>query len=50
MATKKSNISDYNNEFPLLTKEDLIARAKEANKDIEKENIHNIESIEKEVW
>lgn len=36
--------------FPILTKKDIITRAKEANRDIEKGNVHDIESIEKEIW
>ncbi len=43
-------MSAHNKEFPVLTKENLIARAKEANKDIEKRNVHSIESIENEIW
>ncbi len=43
-------MSAHNKELPVLTKEDLIARAKEANKDIEKGNVHSIKSIEKEIW
>ncbi|MFK7984023.1 MAG: hypothetical protein AB8G86_28865 [Saprospiraceae bacterium] len=47
---ERNNLSNSDKEFPPLTKRDLIARAKEANKDIETGNVHSIESIEKEIW
>ncbi len=50
MTEEKNKNSNYRAEFPVLTKNDLISRAKEANQDIEKGNVHDIESIEKEIW
>lgn len=51
IALKEQNdTSDYDEEFPILTKNDLITRAKEANQDIETGNVHDIESIENEIW
>jgi len=51
IALKEQNdTSDYDKEFPILTKKDLIARAEVANRDIEKGNVHDIESIENESW
>ena len=47
---EKNDISDYDVEFPPLTKQDLINRAEEANRDIELGNVHNIESVENENW
>ena len=47
---ERSNLSNFDKEFPPLTKRNLIDRAKEANKDIETGSVHSIESIEKEIW
>lgn len=41
---------DYDEEFPPLTKKDLIVRAEEANKNIEQGDVYDIESVEKEIW
>jgi len=51
IALKEQNdTSDYDKEFPVLTKADLIANLEASNKDIEEGNIHDIESVEKEIW
>lgn len=44
------DLSDYDEVFPKLTQEDLIARAEESNRNIEQGDVYDIESVEKEIW